>query len=102
MNFSPTRLTSQTGTRETHIEVQISNRIIFSFPYPSGHHHPYNSEITHYDWLPTFTTQIANGDDFLGPHYDKLEITMNARYGPNDRGVLVQLNDGFIMVVPAS
>ena len=91
------------GNVGDHIEVEISNKVTFRFPYPNGHHTWVNSEQRyHYDWPSTFTTQIANGDDFLGSRYDTLEIPMNARYGPNDRGVLVNLNDGFIMVVPAS
>ena len=85
-----------------HIEVQISNEVTFSFPYFFGHYHPYNSEIAHYDWPSTFTTEIINGDDFLGSGYDKLEFDMYVVYGANDRGVLVQINNGFIMVTPAS
>lgn len=92
----------QDGSIGDHIEVQISNKVTFSFPYSYGHHHPYNSEIAHYDWPSTFTTELINGDDFLGPAYDKLEINMDVIYGPNDRGVLVQIHDGFIMVTPDS
>ena len=84
-----------------HIEVQISNEVTFSFPYFFGHYHPYNSEIAHYDWPSTFSTEILNGDDFLGV-YDKLEFDVYVVYGANDRGVLVQINNGFIMVTPAS
>ena len=91
------------GNVGDHIEVEISNKVTFRFPYPNGHHTWINSEQRyHYDWPPTFTTQIENGHDFLGSRYDELEIHMSAAYGPNDRGVLVNLNDGFIMVVPAS
>ena len=82
-----------------NIEVQISNRVIFDFPYLYGHHHPYNIETVHYDWPSTFATEIINGDDFLGPNYDQLEFTTIVEYGPNDRGVLVKINDGSLTLV---
>ena len=87
------------GSVGDHIEVQISNRVIFNFPYPYGNYHPYNTEGVHHDWPSTFETEIINGDDFLGPDYDRLEYIVQADYGPNDRGVAVTINDGTLMLV---
>ena len=89
----------QDGNVGDHIEVEISNKVTFRFPWPNGHHSWINSEQRyHYDWPPAFETQIANGDDFLGAQYDSVEIHMTERYGPNDRGVSVGINDGLLVV----
>ena len=82
-----------------HIEVQISNRVIFNFPYPYGNYHPYNTEAVHYDWPSSFETEIIAGDDFLGPHYAILEYVVQADYGPDNRGVFVKINDGSLTLV---
>ena len=89
----------QDGNVGDHIEVEISNKVTFRFPWPNGHYSWINTENLHYyDWPPAFMTQIANGDDFLGPQYNELEFHINVGHGPNDRGVLVGINDGFIVV----
>ena len=62
------------GKTGDHIEVHVSNRIIFNFPYPYGNYHPYNTEVAHYTWPSSFETEIINGDEFLGPNYDKCGI----------------------------
>ena len=87
------------GNVGDHIEVQISNRVIFNFEYPYGSYHPYNTEIVHYDWPSTFDTEIINGDDFLGPNYDQLEYVVQEDYGLNDRGVSIKINDGTLTLV---
>ena len=87
------------GNAGDHIEIQVSNRVIFDFPYPYGHHHPYHIEEAHYEWPSTFETEILNGDDFLGPNYNQLEFTTIVEYGPNDRGVLVKINDGSLTLI---
>ena len=87
------------GNVGDHIEVQISNRVIFNFPYPYGNYHPYNTEAVHYDWPSSFETEIIAGDDFLGPNYNRLEYVVQADYGQNDRGVFVKINDGSLTLV---
>ena len=87
------------GKTGDHIEVYVSNRIIFNFPYPYGNYHSYNTEGAHYTWPSAFETEIVNGDEFLGPNYDKVEYIVQVDYEPHDRGVLVAINDGTLMLV---
>ena len=87
------------GNVGDHIEVSVSNRVIFNFAYPYGNYHPYDTEIVHYNWPSSFEDEILHDDDFLGPEYNSLEYIVQADYGSNDRGVSVAINDGTLMLV---
>ena len=88
----------QDGNVGDHIEIEISNKVTFRFPFPLQLIPTDSGQLILRDWPSSYTSQIENGYDFLGPRFDELEILTRAIYGANDRGVLVNMNDGFIVV----
>ena len=90
------------GNVGDHIEVEISNKATFRFPHPYDVIPDGDGRLILRDWPSNYVSDIENGNDFLGSGFDELEMRTSVRYGANDRGVFVGLNDGFVIVTPKS